>query len=249
MNAPYRPTEEAYTELQLAYDFYNEELFDGQLPACMITFQRQKKTMGYFHRDRFVRKDETKTDEIALNPAFFMVVPLVEVLQTIVHEMAHQWQEHFGKPSRACYHNKEWADKMESIGLMPSDTGAPGGKRVGQFMGDYVIEQGPFDLATQKLLATGFAITWLDRFPEQPPAKYQQASEALTASSAVPETIQHAYVAPSAASAGPRPAVREEKGGIRVKYTCPTCKLNVWGKPGLRIKCADHDELLEPGGK
>jgi len=35
---------------------------------------------------------------------------------------------------------------MESIGLMPSDTGEPGGKRTGQRMSDYPIEGGAFYL-------------------------------------------------------------------------------------------------------
>ena len=100
-----KPTEEAYAELQHAYDFYNSGLFGGRLPSCLITFQRQKRTFGYYSKDRFGTRDGRKTDEIAMNPEYFAVVPMVEVLQTLVHEMTHLWQEHFGKPSRACYHN------------------------------------------------------------------------------------------------------------------------------------------------
>ena len=40
-------------------------------------------------------------------------------MATLVHEMIHQWQEDHGHPPRRCYHNAEWADKMEAIGLMP----------------------------------------------------------------------------------------------------------------------------------
>ncbi|NWC90500.1 SprT-like domain-containing protein [Pseudomonas reactans] len=162
-----RPTEEAYAELQRAYDFYNDHLFASQerLPACMITYQREKRTMGYFSKGRFIRLDGTKTDEIAMNPDYFLVIPLVEILQTLVHEMVHLWQEHFGKPSRSCYHNWEWAKKMEALGLMPSSTGQPGGKKIGQSVNDYVITGGRFDKATRRLLSTGFAISWMDRFP------------------------------------------------------------------------------------
>ncbi len=35
-----RATERAYSELQQAFDFYNQRLFDGELPDCLITFQR-----------------------------------------------------------------------------------------------------------------------------------------------------------------------------------------------------------------
>lgn len=34
-----RATERAYSELQQAFDFYNQRLFDGELPDCLITFQ------------------------------------------------------------------------------------------------------------------------------------------------------------------------------------------------------------------
>ena len=34
-------------------------------------------------------------------------------------------------------YNKEFAEKMMSVGLMPSTTGKPGGKTVGQKMSDY----------------------------------------------------------------------------------------------------------------
>ncbi|HEJ2435628.1 TPA: SprT-like domain-containing protein [Pseudomonas aeruginosa] len=93
-----RPTEEAYAELQAAYDFYNDHLFASQerLPACLITYQREKRTMGYFSQARFIRRDGIKADEIAMNPDYFAVIPLVEILQTLVHEMVHLWQYHFG---------------------------------------------------------------------------------------------------------------------------------------------------------
>ena len=131
------PTAQAYAELQLAFDHYNRELFAGELPPCLITMQREKRSYGYFSSERFVHHhDKSKTDEIAINPAYFAVVPLLEVLQTVAHEMVHAWQFHFGNPSRSGYHNREWADKMEAIGLMPSSTGQPGGARTGQKMAD-----------------------------------------------------------------------------------------------------------------
>ncbi|MDH0342098.1 SprT-like domain-containing protein [Chromobacterium haemolyticum] len=263
-----RPTEEAYAELQQAYDFYNEELFEGKLPPCLITFQREKRTMGYFSSKRFVRKDGSQsTDEIALNPEYFAVVPMVEVLQTLVHEQSHLWQEHFGKPSRACYHNKEWADKMESVGLMPSDTGQPGGKRTGQSVGDYIIPDGRFYHVTKKLLASGFAITWLDRFPARTPqpsfspgllpppaagawidhtAEAEEESDDDGAGDSVEALLAAALTAPIKLQPGLEVHEREQENrSNRSKYECLSCtKVSVWGRPGLRVKCADCDVLL-----
>ena len=82
------PTREVYEELQRGYDHYNERLFGGQLPECVITLQRDNpRTYGYFSFKRFGHLDGAVTDEIALNPTFFAVVPLVETMQTLVHEM------------------------------------------------------------------------------------------------------------------------------------------------------------------
>ena len=59
------------------------------------------------------RHAEETTDEIALNPATFHDRTAEEILSTLVHEMVHLWQHHFGTPSRASYHNREWAAKMK----------------------------------------------------------------------------------------------------------------------------------------
>ncbi len=255
MNPTPRPTEEAYAELQQAYDFYNAALFDGALPACLITFQRQKKTMGFFSSKRFGRRDGSMSDEIAMNPEYFAVVPMIDVLQTLAHEMTHQWQAHFGKPSRACYHNAEWADKMEGIGLMPSSTGRPGGKRVGQLMSDYVIAEGEFARATAALLDTGFLISWLDRYPARMPAAPEgdhsaPSSTANAATEGFAGIPPAAFVAPThtAASAyieSPKTGNRSH----RSKYTCPSCGLAAWGRPGLLIACVscDNTPLRESG--
>jgi hypothetical protein len=44
---------------------------------------------------------------------------------------------------------------MEELGLMPTDTGEPGGRKVGQKVTHYVIEGGLFDAACGELLAGG----------------------------------------------------------------------------------------------
>lgn len=254
-----RPTEEAYAELQQAYDLYNDVLFKRELPPCLITFQRQKKTFGYFSSMRFSRRDGVQSDEIALNPEYFAVVPMVEVLQTLVHEMTHLWQSHFGKPSRACYHNTEWADKMESIGLMPSSNSRPGGKRVGQLMGDYVIPGGYFEQATADLLATGFMISWLDRYPVQMPSSHGSAEpwpQITGTSNDANPGVMPSLSLPAAAldvpTANTRIAsfIEKPKSGNRSnrsKYVCPSCGMAAWGKPGLLIACVscNNEPLIE----
>lgn len=235
------PTHQTYTELQQAYDHFNKALFDGQLPACLITLQREKRTYGYFSAKRFSNADGELTDEIAMNPVYFAVVPLLELMQTLVHEMTHLWQHSFGKPGRGRYHNEEWAGKMEAIGLMPSSTGKPGGRRTGDHMGDFAVDGGLFMTACADLLTQSFHISWYDRFPRAVHVLSGMSSMALQADAAfgggsVPaqsivgmaELIETALDAEQEAQAPNKTN--------RVRYVCP-CANKVWGKPGLRVIC------------
>jgi hypothetical protein len=162
------PTRATYEALSRAYDFFNERLFCGQLPRCLITMQRKNGTFGYFAGERFgTRGGEETTDEIALNPRHFAERTTEEILSTLAHEMAHLWQHHFGTPSRSAYHNREWAAKMKSIGLAPSSTGAPGGKETGQKVSHYIAAGGPFAAACAELAGQGVAVSYVDLWGEE----------------------------------------------------------------------------------
>lgn len=158
------PIPESYVPLRRACATLNAKLFGGELPPCLITLQRKKRALGFFAGRRFRSADgAVVTDEIALNPASFAQRGAKKVLSTLAHELAHQWQHHHGKPSRTGYHNVEWATKMSQIGLVPSDTGRPGGRRTGQRMTHYIRPGGPFERAADKLIAKGFALAYVER--------------------------------------------------------------------------------------
>jgi predicted SprT family Zn-dependent metalloprotease len=174
------PTTRTYHGLSDAYDFFNTRLFGGTLPRCLITMQRKNKTYGYFARDRFGTRDgEEITDEIALNPSHFRARTTEQSLSTLAHEMVHLWQHHFGeKKSRAGYHNKEWADKMEAIGLEPSDTSLPGGKRTGQRVSHYIRDGGPFHRACTELVKLGFIMPYVEMWGDDEARKTRKKKAA-----------------------------------------------------------------------
>ncbi len=153
-------TKEQYDLLDRAYNYFNQELFNGELPFCMIVMSRaNKKGFGHFHAEQYAeRKDGKKKsknlyDEFAVNPEQFFLHPDIELMQTIVHEQCHAWRHHCTEKSpRNGYHDKVWARKMEELGLMPSNTGKEGGKKTGQQMLDYVIKGSAFDLLARKFL-------------------------------------------------------------------------------------------------
>lgn len=158
------PTNEAYGDLQAAYEHFNGALFDGRLPPCLITFSRKNRTLGYFAAERWQKDSGNISDEIALNPQHFKTRGARAVMSTLVHEMVHLEQHHFGTPGRRGYHNKEWGTLMERVGLMPSNTGQPGGKRVGQQMTHYIVDGGPFDRACAVLLKARSVLRYSDRW-------------------------------------------------------------------------------------
>lgn len=162
------PTTQTYTSLTIAYDFFNRELFDNSLPLCLITIQRHKGAFGYFSGERFasVANPKEVTDEIALNPTQFATRKPDEVLSTLVHEMVHLWQHHYGNPPRKGYHDRQWAAKMHEIGLIPMANGELGGKETGQKVTHRIEANGRFASAVSKLLAENPAMLYHDRSNE-----------------------------------------------------------------------------------
>lgn len=222
------PTVETYTELQAAYTWYNERLFDGRLPFCLITYQREKRTMGYFSGARWASRKGGRTDEIAINPWYFGTRPIEEVLSTLVHEMVHLWQEHFGEPGRRRYHNREWAEKMKAIGLHPSSTGRPGGRETGEHMSDYIVAGGRFIEATRALLETDFALSWYDRFP--PPDELLHAHQRAMTLAIYPEPGDITLESPSPI---PAAAALETQNSVELSERLAAAHSQVAVKPVL----------------
>ena len=157
-------TQQQYGTLDQAYAFFNAKLFGNALPECMIVLQRKgKNNLGYFHPERFFerynntgkgKKSKVKTvSELSLNPDNFVGRSDAHILSTLVHEMAHVWQFHCtDKYPSGGYHDKKWGAKMDELGLTPSNTGKPGGKRTGRQMTHFIVDGGAFDKACRSFL-------------------------------------------------------------------------------------------------
>lgn len=205
--------------LQGASDFYNADLFGNELPKCLITLQRHRGAYGYFFGASFEDSQTGKSfiDEIALNPSLIKECSLEDTCSTLVHEMCHVWQFHFSKHSsrrgaRRSYHDLEWAAKMEEVGLVPSDTGLPDGKKTGRSMSHYIVTDGPFASATKALLARGFYLPWIERAFERPDKQEGEPGE------------------PDAPS-------KKNRDLSKQKFTCPSCGQNAWAKQSAKLAC------------
>jgi predicted SprT family Zn-dependent metalloprotease len=161
------PTGEQFAAYQALVQYFNEQLFEGALPPVLLNFSRKgRRTRGFFAANRWEKAAAT-THEISLNPQLLKERSPRETAATLVHELCHLWQFVFGSPSRASYHNREWAEKMETIGLMPSDTGEVGGKRTGQRMTHYVLPGGAFEQAYQAM-PREYRLPWVSGEPSCP---------------------------------------------------------------------------------
>ncbi len=151
-----------YHGLNYALGYFNEHLFQNKLPDVLLTMQRKASALGYYCAGLFSsRQGEGDIAEIALNPDEFANRSDEEIMSTLVHEMVHHWQHNYGEPGRGRYHNKEFAAKMEEVGLQCTSNGRPDGKRTGQNMSHLIIPDGKFKKVFEDLVQTNeFKIRW-----------------------------------------------------------------------------------------
>ena len=233
-----KPTPETYDTAQQAFDQFNWTLFETQLPNCLITLQRKNRSFGYFLPEKHMRSANEYCDEIALNPVHFQTRTTLETLSTLVREMVNLWQFHYGTPGRKGYYNRQWAEKMKSIGLHPSSTGAPGGDETGYKVRHYIIEDGLFARAASELVDKGLKFEWGDRAapPERNIAGDDRSQDGSGSSDdAAAQQAQGGVQTPKAT------------GGTRVKYTCPVCGQTALSRKGAKFNCGfDNAPMLPP---
>lgn len=151
-----------YSILQQAYDYFNRKLFNSELPDVFFILNYRKSSYnGYFHFRRLGIKERSLPNRkiqkitisiIALNPDNFDR-PNIDILATLVHEMCHVWRAYkFEKQSAGNYHCKKWANKMESIDLIPSHDGTKTGKKTGTSMHHYIKPGGLFEIKANNFI-------------------------------------------------------------------------------------------------
>jgi hypothetical protein len=163
------PTTAQYAALERTCSHLAEQLFEGRLPKPLLVLNRGLEAATFFGSSRWWAREDGRrlVSEIALNPDMLKRMSERDVAIGIVHELTHLWQDTFGAHlSRPGYHNLEWSKKLESTGLMPSDTGREGGARVGQTMRQWVIPGGRFE-AVYAAMPKAWLLPFLSDGPER----------------------------------------------------------------------------------
>jgi hypothetical protein len=146
------PTPAQFTAYQQAFDYFDQTLFEKSLPDCMLSYSlRRHSSHTLFTSEQWQEVAGSATSEISLNLKQLSKEQPIEVMATMVREMVHLWQEKYGHPSTTGYYNREWAEKMEKVGLIPSATRLPGGKRVGKGIQQFIEPKCPFERAFRKM--------------------------------------------------------------------------------------------------
>jgi hypothetical protein len=213
------PTNDQFAAYRAMWVYFNTALFGGALSHVILNFSRLARSLGFFAPERWRNAGDQTTHEISLNPDHLTRKNAKDSASTLVHEMMHLWRHEQGNPPRGGYHDTEWANRMEAIGLMPSSTAKPGGRRTGYKMSHYIIPGGAFE----------------------------RAFEAMPAECQLPWTSgsdEDAVGGKGNDKAKKDKAKKDAARKVKLKYSCPSCELNVWGRAGLHLRCDDCDEQL-----
>lgn len=201
--------------LQKAYNYFKRELFNNELPPVVLTLNRKVRSMGYYMPFAWLKNESQEIiPEININPDI-LELPTIEVMQTLVHETCHHFQQFFGSPGKRGYHNKEFSRIMFSKGLMCSSTGLQGGKVTGRRMADYVIDGGPFSIKF-KAMPEEFMLPFI-------------STQKISAN----PSIQDSSI------------TNVLKTRNKTKYSCPKCEDNVWGKPNMELLCINCNKIFK----
>lgn len=144
------------------FKFYNRELFGGKLVPGIIGLTKSGPK-GAFLPSRWKIKNDSnpKEHQIAHHEINININKIgndnLLLHATLVSQMVLLWQEDLGKPGKTTgWHNLDWANKMEMVGLMPSKSGKEGGQKTGWGMDFYILDEGKFINSFNKIKDTTY---------------------------------------------------------------------------------------------
>ncbi len=121
LRAPRRAAEKTHPDdeamaarLRRAYDSYNQEKFGGMLSALPIRVSRRMKSrLGHYTH----RGPSGGDGEIVISRRHIRRHGWAEAMDTLLHEMVHQWQDETGLPVD---HGRTFRAKARAVGISPA---------------------------------------------------------------------------------------------------------------------------------
>lgn len=154
----------AISVIEKIYNSTNEDFWDGQLPAVIITCQSSPNSFGHSTVSRVWRRKEE--DLFELNIACEVLdYPIEEILDTVIHEQVHIHcrVNNIGEVSRnGSYHNKKFKELAEGHGLICEYTGSTYGwnttAKDNEKLIEYAISKGYSELQIARKSSRGFRV-------------------------------------------------------------------------------------------
>lgn len=110
-------------QIEKCFRLLNDELFNGELPTCMITVVPSARTYAHYTTFEAWQTKDTGKHEINISSAY-LDRPLENILASLVHEMVHCYNdcvlEVQDTSNNGVYHNKRFKQAAEDHGLIVS---------------------------------------------------------------------------------------------------------------------------------
>lgn len=209
-------SKEQYDLLDAAYREFNKHLFGNQLPDVMIVLHRKgKRTNGYFHAERFFDRQAAMRDSKKKKKN----VPTYD-------ELSLNPDSFVGRTDTAILSTLAhemchvWqyrcTDKFPRNGYHDKKWGAKM-KEIGLYPSNTGAEGGKEtgQQMTHYIIKGGTFERYALKFLKGRSIKL---------------------------SSFPLPSMSGQSNKNKVKYSCPSCESNIWGKPGLNVRCGECDE-------
>lgn len=112
----------AVQALTVAFNYFNKELFNGNLSMPNLTIQSagRKNALGWFWPGKWTTEDGEVADEISISAECLGDRTVDGVLETLIHEMihAHNHSQGIKDCNDVQYHNKKFKVACEAVGLV-----------------------------------------------------------------------------------------------------------------------------------
>jgi len=220
MTSELEPTLAMAESLQEITNYLDAFLFDGKLPPCFITLTRNKKVIGGYHaKDQWENADGDIVPEIGINSNLLAQDDPLVIYNVLIHELLHLELSHAGTGGRVGYHNKQFAERCNELGLsiQCGDKDASEGQQTGQAIETNIIEGGKAETAIAKI----------------PTDLAYYAKHVLD----IDDDGQPEQVLPGQPTPQKPTEPKTKTAGKRTKYQCPECGLSMWGKAGAFVMC------------
>lgn len=201
-----------------------------KIPDVFFTLNNRCQTLvtAFVTSNSLYNKENKKVVHyLGINPKW-LNRELREILATICHELCHIYENTYIHIPRGGYHDKQWEELMLGCGLKPVYM-----NKAKTSVSTQVVDGGEFD---------SFVNSFKKEFGEDYFNLVEYSTEIENQLRKEIEGTEEDNDIPKADNAD-KPKKKYNRN--KIKYTCPSCEISLWGKGNLCIICGSCKEQLK----